>query len=116
MRHHPKPQVAKRFFHLTGHRVHDAKLMTCKTVRDLVAAVTERPKPTKVAEAVRQDGALLSLPNIKVYDRRVTPIDKEKEVGRWKVIEEELKKRDLPITGHKHLTRPKERDWIMGKA
>jgi hypothetical protein len=26
-------------------------------------------------------------------------IDKEKAVGRWKVIEEELMKRDLPVTG-----------------
>lgn len=32
--------------------------------------------------------------------RRFTPIDKEKETGRWKVIEEELTRRGLPVTGN----------------
>jgi hypothetical protein len=43
---------------------------------------------------------LLELPNVKIYDRRITPIDKEISVGRWKLIEEELKSRGLPVTGH----------------
>lgn len=42
---------------------------------------------------------IAELPNVQIVDRRYTPIDKEKEVGRWKIIEKELIVRDLPITG-----------------
>ncbi|KAK1675438.1 ribosomal subunit 39S-domain-containing protein [Colletotrichum godetiae] len=108
--------VHKRVFQLTGHRVHDAKLAQINTVGDLIATIVTPPKPTKVAEAIAQQGELLDLPNVRVRDTRVTPIDKEIEVGRWKVIKQELKKRGLPITGHKHLAKPVQRDWIQGKA
>ena len=42
---------------------------------------------------------LASLPNVRILPRRETPIDKEKRVGRWKVIEEELRDRGLPVLG-----------------
>lgn len=42
---------------------------------------------------------LVGLPNVRVMGRRETPVDKEKVVGRWKVIEAELKRRDLPVLG-----------------
>lgn len=38
-------------------------------------------------------------PNVMVLPRRETPVDKEKEVGRWKVIEQELIERGLPVLG-----------------
>ena len=41
----------------------------------------------------------VAAPNVAVYATRRTPIHKEKEIGRWKVIEEELLRRDLPVTG-----------------
>ena len=41
----------------------------------------------------------LDLPNVTFSGRRVTPVDREKQVGRWKVIEEELEKRNLPVLG-----------------
>jgi hypothetical protein len=53
-----------------------------------------------MADTLLENEELTSLPNVKVYDRRVTPIDKEKAVGRWKVIEKELNERGLPVTGH----------------
>lgn len=34
-----------------------------------------------------------------VQTSRRTSIDKHKEVGRWKVIEDELTQRGLPVTG-----------------
>jgi hypothetical protein len=37
--------------------------------------------------------------NVEMQGRRRTPIDKEKELGRWKVIEQELRSRDLPVVG-----------------
>ena len=58
------------------------------------------PKPRKLVDALKQKEDLLALPNVSVFERRVTPIDKEKSVGRWKIIEQELKSRDLPVTGH----------------
>ena len=39
--------------------------------------------------------------NVVVHPRRETPVDKEKEVGRWKVIVKELEKRQLPIPGRR---------------
>jgi hypothetical protein len=37
--------------------------------------------------------------NLLIFHRRETPVDKEKEVGRWKVIEKELTARGLPVLG-----------------
>ncbi|GKT51144.1 uncharacterized protein ColSpa_11325 [Colletotrichum spaethianum] len=111
-----KTQVHKRVFQLTGHHVHDAKLAQVNTVADLISTIVKPPKPTKVAEAVRERGELLELPNVRVHNRRVTPIDKETAVGRWKVITEELEKRGLPVTGHEHLPKPVQRKWIQGRA
>ncbi|CCF37327.1 hypothetical protein CH063_08691 [Colletotrichum higginsianum] len=108
--------VHKRVFQLTGHHVHDAKLAQIKTVADLISTIVKPPKPTKVADALRERGALLELPNVRVHDRRVTPIDKETAVGRWKVITSELEKRGLPVTGHEHLPKPVQRKWIQGRA
>jgi hypothetical protein len=42
---------------------------------------------------------LTSLPNVKIIGRRETPVDREKAVGRWKIIEAELRSRGLPVLG-----------------
>lgn len=47
----------------------------------------------------QRKGPLTGLPNVVVSGKRVTPIDKEKAVGRWKVIEAELDRRRLPVIG-----------------
>ncbi|KAG9777191.1 hypothetical protein KCU88_g4600, partial [Aureobasidium melanogenum] len=49
-------------------------------------------------------------PNVMVLSRRETPVDKEKELGRWKVIERELRARGLPVLGHKVLA-PQGEEW-----
>lgn len=61
-------------------------------------------------------GLLAELSNVTLHDRKLTPIDKEVSVGRWKVIEEELTKRGLPVTGTMGLKRNKERQWLSGRA
>lgn len=58
------------------------------------------PKPKKLAQVLSADDRLTTLPNVRLFDRRFTPIDREKEVGRWKVIERELERRGLPVTGN----------------
>jgi hypothetical protein len=37
--------------------------------------------------------------NVTILPRRETPVDREKEVGRWKVTEKELRERGLPVFG-----------------
>ncbi|MCJ1398922.1 hypothetical protein MMC11_002123 [Xylographa trunciseda] len=91
--------VLKRVMQLTGRRVADPVIGHIKVVADLVEHLTEKPKPKKLAELLIAKPALASMPNVHIFDRRHTPIDKEKEVGRWKVIERELIKRGLPVTG-----------------
>lgn len=49
-------------------------------------------------------------PNVMVLSRRETAVDKEKELGRWKVIERELRARGLPVLGHKVLA-PQGEEW-----
>ena len=64
--------------------------------------LAERPKAKKLAEVFEVDEKLLQLaqmPNVQYHPRKVSSIDKEREVGRWKVIEEELKARGLPVPG-----------------
>lgn len=55
------------------------------------------PKPKKLADhlLVKQD--LVNLPNVHIMSRRETPVDKDKGVGRWKIIESELKSKGLPV-------------------
>jgi hypothetical protein len=55
--------------------------------------------PTKLAERLILDDVLPSLPNVKLTPKRVGPVDKHRAVGRWKVIEQELLDRGLPVFG-----------------
>lgn len=59
----------------------------------------DNTQPTAGAFTPPKHGPLVGMANVVVSGRRVTPIDKEKVVGRWKVIEAELEKRRLPVTG-----------------
>ncbi|MCJ1477174.1 hypothetical protein MMC13_005845 [Lambiella insularis] len=97
-------QVLKRAMQLTGRRIADPTIDHIKVVGDLVEHLTEKPKPKKLAEVLVAKPELASVPNVQIYERRYTPIDKEKEVGRWKVIERELQKRGLPVTGRAKVT------------
>lgn len=109
-------QIRKRLYQLTGKLIPDAKLGASHTIRNLltIAAGTEKPKTLR--QTIRAETTLNRLPNVKVHGRRITPIDKEKAVGRWKIIEEELLKRGLPVTGSEGLPRHRERIWMTGKS
>jgi hypothetical protein len=58
-----------------------------------------KPRAKNLAETLATKAELVSLPNVKIMGRRETPVDKEKAVGRWKVIEAELRSRGLPVLG-----------------
>ncbi|KAL1858286.1 hypothetical protein VTK73DRAFT_7861 [Phialemonium thermophilum] len=108
--------VTKRIQQLTGHLLPDSKLLHVDSVSALLKVLVKPPKPKKLVEHIETKGNLTELPNVKVYPRRVTPIDKEKMVGRWKVIVEELEKRDLPVTGSGGYVKGVERKWATGKV
>jgi hypothetical protein len=91
--------VLKRTLQLTGIRVSDAFLNTTRTVQTLLSHMIVPPKPRKLVDRLAQKEELITLPNVSVFAKRITPIDKEKTVGRWKVIKKELEERGLPVTG-----------------
>ncbi|UNI22803.1 hypothetical protein JDV02_008657 [Purpureocillium takamizusanense] len=107
--------VRKRLYQLTGNLVPDAKLAAATTVNHILTLASKEPKSPKLAELLSRRDDLQRLSNVKVHSRKIGAIEKETVVGRWKVIEEELKKRGLPVTGTAGLTKNKERDWITGK-
>ncbi|PMD55781.1 uncharacterized protein K444DRAFT_537093 [Hyaloscypha bicolor E] len=92
--------IVKRTMQLTGLRIPDAAIMPAKTVKGLLAHLVKPPKPRKLVDALQQKEELMNIPNVSIYAKRVTPIDKHKSVGRWKVIEQRLTERGLPVTGH----------------
>ncbi|KAL7817547.1 hypothetical protein V8C44DRAFT_321012 [Trichoderma aethiopicum] len=107
--------LRKRLYQLSGVLIPDAKLAAANTAKHILTLAARDPKPLKLAQVLEKRNAFGELANVKVHERRVGPIDKEVAVGRWKVIEEELKKRDLPVTGYGDAPRNKERDWLTGK-
>lgn len=84
---------------LTGTRIPDPAIADLTSAKMLLGHLARKPRPKKLADRLFADESISSLPNIHIMDRRYTPIDKEKEIGRWKVIEKELISRDLPVTG-----------------
>ncbi len=86
---------------LTGIRIPDPEIDSIKTANGLLGHLIKKPKPKKLAETLKLSDKLQTLPNLHIMDRRYTPIDKEKAVGRWKVVEKELRERGLPVTGHR---------------
>ncbi|KAF8867069.1 hypothetical protein BDZ45DRAFT_638372 [Acephala macrosclerotiorum] len=90
--------VLKRVLQLTGIRIPDSAIQPSKTAGNFLSHLIKPPKPRKLAEAIPPQ--LKVLRNVKVSQNRVTPIHKEQQVGRWKLIQEELNERGLPVTGH----------------
>ncbi|KAL5606513.1 uncharacterized protein BROUX77_003706 [Berkeleyomyces rouxiae] len=108
--------INKRIYQLTGHLVSDARLHLSHTTGQLLKYLITRPKPKTVNEQIRTSEKLASLPNVKVFSRRITPIDRRIMDGSWKKIEEELRKRKLPVVGHEDLGDFAERKWLNIKA
>ncbi|KAF4546688.1 putative ribosomal protein l50 mitochondria protein [Lasiodiplodia theobromae] len=92
--------VVKRVMQLTGIRITDPVITSSNTAGVLLSNITAPPPPQKLAEKLENNQTLSKLPNVKISSRRITPIDKEKQVGRWKVIEQKLLDKNLPVVGH----------------
>ncbi|KAI0017998.1 hypothetical protein F4780DRAFT_563272 [Xylariomycetidae sp. FL0641] len=92
--------VRKRFFQLSGQLVADHHLPAIKDVRTLLNIAQKPPKPKKLVDQIEQhQPELLSLPNVAMSPKRITRGDREVVVGRFKLIQEEWRKRDLPLHG-----------------
>ncbi|KAF2204989.1 hypothetical protein GQ43DRAFT_437420 [Delitschia confertaspora ATCC 74209] len=102
-----KFNLLKRLTALTGLRISDPNILQIDTFADLYHQLlaASKPQPKKLVEEILADPKkakkVMSIPNVKISPRRVTVVDKEKEVGRWKVIEYALKERGIPVTGRK---------------
>ncbi|KAI0412766.1 ribosomal subunit 39S-domain-containing protein [Xylaria grammica] len=93
--------VTKRVFQLTGQLVPDHQLSSITTVKTLLHALKKPPKPATFTEEVqKRHPELLELPNVTFTPRRVTRGDKEIALGRFQLMQDELKKRGLPAHGH----------------
>lgn len=92
-------QILKRVMQLTGIRIPDPAIPDLTSAKTLLGHLIRKPKPKKLADRLLGNEELVGLPNLHIRERRYTPIDREKEIGRWKVIEKELIRRNLPVTG-----------------
>ncbi|RYP35933.1 hypothetical protein DL767_003622 [Monosporascus sp. MG133] len=107
--------VTKRIFQLTGQLVPDHKLPEITNAHTLLRVLQKPPKPqTLTEEILKRRQELVELPNVTFSAKRVTRGDKEKAVGRFKLIEEELRMRELPLEGHGFARKNKEREWLKG--
>ncbi|KAI1104976.1 ribosomal subunit 39S-domain-containing protein [Jackrogersella minutella] len=107
--------ITKRIFQLTGHLVPDHQLASITNVKTLLHVVQKPPKPKTLTEEIqerRQD--LVQLPNVSFATKRVTRGDTAKAFGRFKLVEEELKKRELPLEGHGFIRKNREMSRLKG--
>ncbi|KAF2772855.1 hypothetical protein EJ03DRAFT_371763 [Teratosphaeria nubilosa] len=98
-----KLAILKRTMQLTGHRLPDPAISNSETLADLYDALKQKPEPKSLAHTPQLRRLKAELPNVSVYARRQTPVDRERKVGRWKVIEDELLARDLPVFGSRYV-------------
>jgi hypothetical protein len=81
----------------TGIRLADFDINNCTSVGDLVELLSHKPKSKRLYGVLKEKKELVKLPNVAVSGRRVVKLDKEKAIGRAKIIEQELRERDLPV-------------------
>ncbi|KAI1750681.1 ribosomal subunit 39S-domain-containing protein [Xylaria castorea] len=109
--------VTKRVFQLTGQLVPDHQLSSIPTVQALLRVLKKPPKLATLTEEIqKRHPDLLELPNVTVAAKRVTRGDKEKALGRFKLMQEEFKKRDIPGIGHGYARKSREIRRLMGGA
>ncbi|KAI1427786.1 ribosomal subunit 39S-domain-containing protein [Xylaria sp. FL1777] len=107
--------VTKRVFQLTGQLVADHQLQSITTVQTLLHVLKKPPKPATLTQELQtRHPDLLNLPNVTVAPKRVTRGDKEIALGRFKLTQDEFKKRNLPVYGHGYVRKGKEVSRLNG--
>ncbi|KAK3112523.1 hypothetical protein LTR53_011130 [Teratosphaeriaceae sp. CCFEE 6253] len=95
-----KAALAKRVLQLTGKRLPDSAISTSTSPAEIVRHLSTKEKAKKLVQEPRMQRLNRTAPNVQISGSRQTSIDREKKIGRWKIIEEELVRRQLPVTGH----------------
>ena len=90
-------QILKRTMQLTGIQFPDASIKSSNTARSLLNILVTPPKPRKLWEALEQKDDLVDLPNVTIYNGKRTFYAKESDIGRLKVIREELRAKGLEL-------------------
>ena len=92
-------QIIKRVSQLTGRRLPDPLITSPKNLKSIFSYLRRDSdsKPKKLADQLLIKADVVSLPNVYIMPRRETPVDKDKRLGRWKMIEAELHSKGLPI-------------------
>ena len=85
---------------MTGRRIPDPDISVITTPKSLLVHLVKKPKPKRIADALLNSNLVTHLPNVQILNKRYTMIDREIEIGRWKVIKEELEKKHLPVPGN----------------
>lgn len=107
--------VLKRTLQLTGIHLHDAEINNVTDVKSLLTRLAIKPKPRKLAELFEKTHQLDALPNVTFSPKRVTMVEKETKLGRWKIIQRELERRNLPVFGVPDIIgreEPPGPDWL----
>ncbi|PHH81922.1 hypothetical protein CDD82_7524 [Ophiocordyceps australis] len=107
--------LRKRLYQLTGNFIPDAKAGAARTVKHLMTLVARKPPPAKLADELTRRGELKPLLNVAVHGTKISIIAKEVAIGRWKLIRQELQKRNLPVLGAGIVPQNKERKWMRGE-
>lgn len=79
---------------LTGIRIPDNAINYSNTAETLLEHLVTPPKPPTLNKALQHE-ELLSLPNVSIFGKRITPIDRERRIGRLEAIRQEFKARGL---------------------
>ncbi|KAL4956954.1 ribosomal subunit 39S-domain-containing protein [Aspergillus filifer] len=87
----------KRFTQLTGQRIPDVHVAEITKVKDILKYLNKElaPKPKKLGEHLAANQQLKALPNVKISVKKVKPSDRDEELGRKKIIDAELRRREL---------------------
>lgn len=87
--------VMKRASQMLGLRINDPDIMRINDAAGLVELFTKKPKPKRLQEQLGNDDRLKGLLNLEMFNKRWTPHHKDIELGREKLIKQELIARGL---------------------
>ncbi|KAI5204699.1 dihydroxy-acid and 6-phosphogluconate dehydratase [Aureobasidium subglaciale] len=95
-----KFRLTKKLRTLVNMNIPDIVMHRATTLKDFQQAILTKPKPKKLSFALLANDELMANSNLQVRGGRQTAVHKDRNVGRWKLIEKELMDRGLPVFGH----------------
>lgn len=82
---------------ITGIRLPDLKMQKASTLDEVRHMLLTKPKSPLFSSGSGERFAVT--PNVQVYSKRRTRVHKDEAKGGWKLIEEGLRQRGLPVWG-----------------